>query len=491
MAAGQVFFNYRRSDSQGTAGRLADALSRHFGPSRVFMDVGDIAPGTDFTQVLEDAVASAAVMLVVIGPRWLESAAGDGRKRLDNPDDFVRVEIESALNHGLPMIPVLVDGAEFPSAEALPPSLAPITRRQAIFIRNDSFQRDIAPLLEAVEHFIGRASGEAPASGSHGTARSPAARHWPDLLDRFGRWLKSQQEAGPDPSTAESEVLSEDETIRRLQALFRRARTSNIPLAKLLASLEEVSCDVLGNCSATEDLYEHIAAFPAGRTLPIIHARLEILYWDKALKSNRPAAFVAYLVRFPHGTYAEQARQMRDRLIAAGGGFDAEMPRVFLNYRRVDSQDTVDRIYAILSTAIPPQNIVMDVDKKSIVPGLPVETQLKRLVDGCDVMLALIHNRWLEELEKRRAQHEAGAQLDYVRAELKHALARGEKMPVVPVLCEGVAHPQALELPQDIRDLARRSSVVLSRENFDEDVLELFSRLSSHHGAVGAGPPPH
>ena len=234
---------------------------------------------------------------------------------------------------------------------------------------------------------------------------------------------------------------------------------------------------MLNSTQSVEELEEHLRAFPTGTTLPIIKARLEAIFWNRAISSRRPQAFAEYLIRFPYGAHVDRARTLRDQLIAETGGFDPDMPRIFLNYRRADSQDTADRVYAILSKTMPPQNIVMDVDRESIMPGLPVEPQLRRLVSQCHVMLALIHNKWLDEIVRRQEQHENGQQIDFVRVELKCGLERGDAMPVVPVLAEGVEHPRATDLPQDIRHLSERSSTRLSRERFDEDVLGLLNKV--------------
>src|SRR5829696_4942452 len=96
----RIFINYRRLDSEGYVGRLFDHLTRHFDPSDVFMDVDSIPPGADFLQVLEDAVAACDIFIAVIGPQWLTTNDEVGNRRLDNWNDFVRVEIASALEQG-------------------------------------------------------------------------------------------------------------------------------------------------------------------------------------------------------------------------------------------------------------------------------------------------------------------------------------------------------------------------------------------------------
>jgi hypothetical protein len=471
----QIFVNYRRSDAAGAAGRLTDALGARFGRSSVFMDVDAIPPGADFVEFLERVVASSTVMLVVIGRAWLRSQGEEGQRRLDNPTDFVRVEIETALGRGLPLIPVLVDDAPFPREEDIPPSLRPLLYRQAVSLRHSSFQADVDHLAENLSQILGEAQG------GPGAAVRRASETWGN---RLRTWLgqfsvgKSDQ---PTP-TVEQGSLPQDSIFERLQDLVREARRSKIALPDILARIEKVSSDLLGDGATIQELEEHLGAFPTGKTLPIVNARLEVLLWERAIESRRPSASVEYLTRFPHGTYVAAARSKRDQLITETGGFDPGTPRIFLNYRRLDSQDTADRIYAVMSQAVPPQNITMDVDKKSIVPGLPVDTQLQRLVCECDVMFTLINSRWIDELRRRAPQHETGEQIDFVRAELKYALERGDAMPVIPILADTVEHPRGTDLPEDIRALSRRSSVHLSRDKFAEDVLDLFRQVAMHLG---------
>jgi hypothetical protein len=119
--AGRVFISYRRADTANQAGWLADRLAGHFGRQQVVRDVDSIRLGNDFADVIAAAVTSCNVLLALIGHQWLAAAAG--------PEDFVRVEIESALTRGVPVIPVLVDGARMPAAAELPPSLALLAQR--------------------------------------------------------------------------------------------------------------------------------------------------------------------------------------------------------------------------------------------------------------------------------------------------------------------------------------------------------------------------
>lgn len=149
--SGNVFINYRRDDSAGWAGRLHDRLVRTLPARRVFIDVDDIPPGEDFAGLLDAQVAQCDVFLAVIGPRWLNSADAGGHRRIDNPSDFVRIEIASALRRSnVHVIPVLVDGAAVPNAAELPEDLRPLVERNALQIRGEHFHRDSERLVATV-----------------------------------------------------------------------------------------------------------------------------------------------------------------------------------------------------------------------------------------------------------------------------------------------------------------------------------------------------
>ncbi len=115
-----IFVSYRREDSAYPAGWLFDRLAEHFGRARVFKDDDSIDPGENFAEVIATAVSSCAALVAVIGGLWLTAADEDGRRRLDDPEDFVRVEIETALARGVRVFPVLVNGASMPRSADLP-----------------------------------------------------------------------------------------------------------------------------------------------------------------------------------------------------------------------------------------------------------------------------------------------------------------------------------------------------------------------------------
>jgi hypothetical protein len=146
----KIFVSYRRDDAGGYAGRLYDHLVTRFPKNRVFMDVDAIPPGTDFARMISEAVASCDVLIALIGRRWLNVTDEHGTARLSNPDDFVRIEIEAALNNGTPIIPVLVGGASMPTPQALPDSLRPLALRQAVSIQDNHFRENVRQLITVI-----------------------------------------------------------------------------------------------------------------------------------------------------------------------------------------------------------------------------------------------------------------------------------------------------------------------------------------------------
>jgi hypothetical protein len=202
-----VFVSYRREDSGDAAGRLADRLVVRFGAERVFMDVEAIGPGADYVEAITHAVEACAVLVAVIGPGWLTAADKRGT-RLENPHDWVRVEVGTALARGVLVIPVLVRDADMPVRGDLPEDLAGLARRNALRIRHDRFSDDVRQLIAAIDQVFAPlavpdgAEGARPAgdasgastkegSGTESTDLARAAR----LLDDAERIVNSVSES--------------------------------------------------------------------------------------------------------------------------------------------------------------------------------------------------------------------------------------------------------------------------------------------------------
>ncbi|MBA3868653.1 MAG: toll/interleukin-1 receptor domain-containing protein [Anaerolineae bacterium] len=148
-----IFISYRRADSMAYTGRIYDRLVNAFGARHVFKDVEDIPPGEDFRSVLDKALTVADVVIIVIGPQWLLITDDGGKRRLNDPNDFVRIEVETALKRtDVLVVPVLVNNASMPSAESLPPALKDLAFRNSVVVRNDpDFNPDINHLITAIE----------------------------------------------------------------------------------------------------------------------------------------------------------------------------------------------------------------------------------------------------------------------------------------------------------------------------------------------------
>lgn len=150
---GRIFISYRREDSADVSGRLYDRLVQRFGREGVFKDVDDIPLGTDFRRVLHEAVNRCEAMLIIIGRQWLTVTDEHGRRRLDNPADFVRIEIEDALEQGVAVIPVLVQDVTVPRADDMPASIAALAFRNALALRDDPyFHDDVSLLISRLAH---------------------------------------------------------------------------------------------------------------------------------------------------------------------------------------------------------------------------------------------------------------------------------------------------------------------------------------------------
>jgi hypothetical protein len=156
--SGQIFISYRRDDSSAWAGRLSDHLVTNFPRSQVFMDVGNLDPGVDFVEAIETSVSRCEVLIAVIGKRWLVDE--EGKHRLDNRDDFVRLEIATALKRNISVIPVLVDGALMPRSTEIPDDLKPLVRRNALEVSHDRFLFDSGRLTNTIKRFFEKAEGE-------------------------------------------------------------------------------------------------------------------------------------------------------------------------------------------------------------------------------------------------------------------------------------------------------------------------------------------
>jgi hypothetical protein len=175
----RVFISYRREDVPGFAGRLYDHLAAHLDAEQVFMDIDTIKPGQDFVDAIEIAIIQCDALLAIIGPRWLTiTAPGSDRRRLDDPLDFVRLEIAKALERNLIVIPVLIDGTPMPAPDALPEPLRKLARLNAHPVSHERFRPDVQRLIAALEN-----------------AARQAQMSLPEHIDLSGWWIDHVHQA--------------------------------------------------------------------------------------------------------------------------------------------------------------------------------------------------------------------------------------------------------------------------------------------------------
>jgi TIR domain len=194
---GGVFISYRRQDSDAWAGRIYDRLARQFDAKSVFLDVDNIQPGLDFEDELSKKLSLCDVLVAVIGRNWNSSVNEDNRRRLDDPNDFVRLEIEAALQRGIRLIPVLVDGATMPRREELPESLQKLRRRHGIEVSHNRFAADVERLIHALslieEELRQRQAAEAERAEREDRERREAAEA--TQRSERERWARQAAEA--------------------------------------------------------------------------------------------------------------------------------------------------------------------------------------------------------------------------------------------------------------------------------------------------------
>jgi TIR domain len=241
---GRIFISYRREDTAFPAGWLFDRLASHFGRDQVFKDIDSIDLGDDFIEVITTAVGSCDVLLALIGGRWLTITGQDGHRRLDNPDDFVRLEIETALARDVRVIPILVDVDQMPRAGELPPSLTKLVRRQALELSPNRFETDIQRLLRVLDRTIAEAQTQARQQAEE-KARRQAEE-------------KARQQAEEKARREAEEAAARQRQVEQLQGQLReRASVQDwqavVAASGELAALDPAAADPDGLASAARE----------------------------------------------------------------------------------------------------------------------------------------------------------------------------------------------------------------------------------------------
>lgn len=211
-----IFINYRRDDSSGESKLIRDALVREFGERRVFMDVDSIKPGQDWPSRLRSRMQRAETVIMVIGPNWLQAGLNQwAMRRIDDPSDWVRRELEAALKHKKKIIPVLVRGAEFPPVDVLPRVLSKLPRKQCMEIRSECWDHDVLLLLARLSkedrpgHVMHEGVGPYPKSSLTVPPPIPKEKLKSILPHELPRWKSIETPLPEDPATKRVELFRE------------------------------------------------------------------------------------------------------------------------------------------------------------------------------------------------------------------------------------------------------------------------------------------
>ena len=233
-----IFINYRRSDSEGEAGRLFDELTLRFGSQSVFMDVAAIEPGRDFRKAIDLSVATCSLLLAMIGQEWLDSKDSQGRRRLDDANDFVRIELASALRRDIPVVPVLVRGAKMPRVEQLPDDLKELAYRNAVELTHARWKSDVQVLLQALGPYLDEHRADASKEPSVGGKKE---------LETQSKEASQEQPPKPMFEAAAGASMVDAKTIGRVSSL----------LAGYIGPISELIVKRAAKRSGSvEDLYE-------------------------------------------------------------------------------------------------------------------------------------------------------------------------------------------------------------------------------------------
>jgi hypothetical protein len=230
-----IFISYRREDSEGEAGRLSDDLAESFSEDSVFMDVAAIQPGRDFRKAIDESIHQCSVLLAIVGPVWLEAKNALGEKRLEDESDFVRLEIASALQRDIPVVPVLVRGAKMPRAEQLPQDLRELAYRNAVELTHARWKSDLQILTRALKPYLGH--GEVSPSAVQATPAASTAAMEKNVLEGVSRELAAF--IGPIAEVVVKRAAKRCTSLADLCGMVAQEIDSSADRAKFLASCRQ------------------------------------------------------------------------------------------------------------------------------------------------------------------------------------------------------------------------------------------------------------
>jgi len=316
---GKIFINYRRGDEPGFTHALLGRLEQAFPAERLFIDVDNIPPGEDFVHALESQVAQCDALLAVIGNGWLDAADERGSRRLDDPTDFVRIEIESALKQGKRVIPVLVHEARMPRPDELPEAIRPLATRNAVRLTHERFRADVQGLIKALQGALADVASRSPDAIGAIETRKP--RKWSPgamltvcvlgivLAGSAGVWFAKRPM---------SPVVQETVSVQPTTAPVQPAPP--VPLVSTLAPVPPAASPIQSTTASAQAPVTPVAPAssiveppsPTGNAVeapgsPDV-ASLEVAFWNSIKDAKNPQLFEAYLKRYPNGAFVDIAR---------------------------------------------------------------------------------------------------------------------------------------------------------------------------------------
>jgi hypothetical protein len=311
----RIFMSYRRTDSAAISGRIYDRLARRFRTKNIFKDVDNIPPGVNFAAYIQESLRQCTVALVIIGPHWLEAATSAGTQRLDDPSDFMRLEIETAFQLGLRVLPVLVEEATMPAPEQLPESLRELALVNAVEVRNDpDFVRDMERLVRALERALAQPRRlmhlpRAPTHAKQPSAAQPSAV--PPAVVDVATSATSAQSALSAPPLNATRKLDEAHGMKRAPGVGRTIRRRNSVLATLAAILVVGSLAVVlatrspSSAYSTQAQETQTARTTTARTASALNtqnAQAEATVQQE--NADATQTHISLLVHFPYSTAA-------------------------------------------------------------------------------------------------------------------------------------------------------------------------------------------
>ena len=373
---GKIFINYRRGDEPGFTHALLGRLEQAFPAERLFIDVDNIPAGEDFVRALELQVAQCDALLAVIGNGWLDATDERGSRRLDDPNDFVRIEIELALRLGKRVIPVLVHEARMPRPDELPEAIRPLATRNAVRLTHERFRADVQGLIKALQGALAEVgtlrSGTigAPDRGIS-LKRSQSSRGTLVTIGALGVVLACSVGIW----FAYPRLTLFQQMAPGQPALVQPASVQPVPVPCARAACARTSTRCADPANTDPANTQHRCAISANRNAtpspPIPDATsIEVAFWNSIKDEKNPSLFEAYLKRYPNGAFADIARITLGELKAAARTSPAALAPQTDDAAQIDDpvllNELRDRLYELTFDSSPLDGPLTNATRKAI-----------------------------------------------------------------------------------------------------------------------------